>query len=59
MTTTALPQRQMASRRLRRRTNAANAYLFCSTNGCPSFLELDPATGLATCPICGLVRRVS
>jgi len=32
--------------------------IFCSTNGCASFLELDPSNGLATCPICGF-RRVT
>jgi hypothetical protein len=47
-------------RRMRRRSSAAggNGRLFCSTNGCPSFLEIDPETGLATCHICGYVRRV-
>ena len=39
---------------------AANAgRIFCSTNGCASFLELDPAASLATCPICGFTRRVN
>ncbi len=43
-------------RRLRRRTAAA-AQLYCGTNGCTSFLELDPAGDVARCPICGYVRR--
>jgi hypothetical protein len=43
-------------RRLRRRANAAGR-MYCSTNGCTSFLEIDPTTGIARCPICGLVRR--
>jgi hypothetical protein len=30
---------------------------FCRTNGCPSFLELDPTTGRASCPICGWAPR--
>jgi hypothetical protein len=49
-----------AIRRMRRRSNAATVNagrIFCSTNGCPSFLELDPTTGIATCPICGFRRR--
>ncbi len=50
-------------RRMRRRTSAAAAAnagrIFCSTNGCASFLELDPAASLATCPICGFTRRVN
>jgi transcription elongation factor Elf1 len=48
-------------RRMRRRTHAVNAAnrLFCGTNGCASFLEADPETGVATCHICGFVRRVN
>jgi hypothetical protein len=47
-------------RRMRRRSFAASGTdrLFCSTNGCPSFLQVDPESGLATCHICGFVRRV-
>ena len=45
-------------RRMRRRANAATR-IFCGTNGCPSFLEVDAETGLATCPICGYVRRTN
>jgi len=47
-------------RRMRRRTHAAGAssQLFCSTNGCASFLDLDPETGTAHCHICGFVRRI-
>lgn len=47
-----------AIRRMRRRTTAAATdRIFCSTNGCASFLEPDPSTGVATCPICGYRRR--
>lgn len=57
--TTSVAGRSHAMRRMRRRSQAATASdLFCRTNGCASFLELDPRTGNATCPICGLVRRV-
>jgi hypothetical protein len=45
-------------RRLRRRS-AATSKLYCRTNGCASFLQLDPATGVATCPICGYRRHLS
>ena len=47
-------------RRIRRRSlrPIASSRLFCGTNGCPSFLDVDPDTGLATCHICGFVRRV-
>ena len=47
-------------RRMRRRTHAVSAsnQLFCGTNGCASFLDLDPETGTAHCHICGFVRRV-
>jgi hypothetical protein len=47
-------------RRMRRRTSAAGTAArppYCSTNGCTSFLDVDPTTGTATCPICGYVRR--
>jgi hypothetical protein len=43
-------------RRLRRRT--APHRLFCSTNGCASFLELDLLGGYASCPVCGYRRRL-
>ena len=29
------------------------------TNGCASYLEVDPSTGVARCPICGYVRRTN
>jgi hypothetical protein len=45
---------------MRRRAAAAHtARFFCGTNGCASFLELDPETNAATCHICGFVRRVN
>ena len=39
-------------RRMRRRTNAVttSGRLFCGTNGCASFLELDPETGHGDLP---------
>jgi hypothetical protein len=57
--TTSVIGRASNMRRMRRRAAAANGSqrLFCSTNGCPSFLVIDPTTGVATCPICGFVRR--
>jgi hypothetical protein len=58
-TTTTIAGRASSMRRMRRRTSAANSgsRLFCGTNGCPSFLEVDPTTGVATCNICGFKRR--
>jgi hypothetical protein len=46
-------------RRLRRRASTVSAGLrpYCGTNGCASFLEVDPETGVARCPICGFIRR--
>ncbi len=41
---------------MRRRSMAIK--LYCRTNGCTSFLELQPETGLAVCPVCGFTRRV-
>jgi hypothetical protein len=55
-TTAAVTGRSAAMRRLRRRSQAAGRP-YCSTNGCTSFLEVDPVTGMATCPICGYTRR--
>jgi hypothetical protein len=52
--------RASSMRRLRRRAAAANTQTnrpFCRTNGCASFLEVDPTSGIATCPICGSTRR--
>lgn len=58
-TTTTLAGRSSSMRRMRRRTSVAmtDSRLFCGTNGCPSFLEGDPTTGVATCAICGFTRR--
>jgi transcription elongation factor Elf1 len=56
--TASAPMRAQAMRRLRRRSAAAHP-LFCSTNGCATMLRLDSSTGVATCPICGLNRRVN
>ncbi len=55
-TTASVAGRSVAMRRLRRRTSTNNR-LFCSTNGCPSFLVVDPATNVATCPICAFTRH--
>jgi len=50
--------RSSTMRRLRRRSASANTgRLFCSTNGCASFLDVDPTTGVAHCQVCGF-RRV-
>lgn len=52
--------RAAAMRRLRRRSHQAQSgnRLFCGTNGCASFLELDPESRVATCQICGFTRRL-
>jgi hypothetical protein len=56
-TTASVAGRSTAMRRLRRRANAASR-LYCSTNGCTSFLEIDADAGVARCQVCGLVRRL-
>jgi hypothetical protein len=53
----ALAGRAAADRR-RLRRSLADPRLYCSTNGCASYLELDPASGIATCAICGFRRRL-
>lgn len=50
-----LSRRSMAQRRIRR--TAANR-LFCSTNGCATYLVPDVDGRRATCPICGLQRTI-
>jgi hypothetical protein len=42
---------------MRRRSSAATR-LYCSTNGCTSFLEIDSESGVARCHVCGLVRQI-
>jgi hypothetical protein len=56
-TTTSVAGRSVAMRRMRRRTATANRP-YCSTNGCTSYLVLDPASGVARCEICGYTRRL-
>ena len=53
--------RASAMRRMRRRS--ANAHtspskLYCSTNGCTSYLVLDDDGRTAHCEICGYTRRL-
>jgi hypothetical protein len=42
-----------ARRRLLRR-----ASLYCGTNGCATFLDIDALGGVATCRICGYRRSI-
>jgi len=53
----AVAARAAADRR-RHRHSLADARLYCATNGCTTFLELDPVTGVATCQVCGFRRRL-
>ena len=57
-TTNAVAYRQSSMRRMRRRTTAATR-LYCSTNGCTSFLVLDEQSGVAHCEICGYTRKLT
>jgi hypothetical protein len=57
-TTSNLSFRAASMRRLRRRV-ASTSRLYCSTNGCPSFLEIDTENRVATCQVCGYQRRLS
>jgi hypothetical protein len=49
--------RSAAMRRQRRRTSGTGR-LFCTTNGCPSFMTIDTDRQLAHCEICGATRRL-
>ena len=51
--------RSVAMRRMRRRAGSTAATRpYCRTNGCTSFLVVDPATNVATCAICGYTRHI-
>lgn len=49
--------RSASIRRMRRRSMATK--LYCRTNGCTSFLEVQPERGVAVCPVCGYTHRLS
>ena len=53
----AIAARSADSRRLRRRS-LADDRLYCGTNGCTTYLDLDQRSGVASCPICGFRRTV-
>jgi hypothetical protein len=57
-TPAALGQRAVAQRRLRRSAadRAAGRRLLCTTNGCATYMSLDPS-GTLVCPICGNQRQ--
>jgi hypothetical protein len=50
-----MSRRSQAQRRMRR---AASQRLFCSTNGCTTYLVPDETGRHAMCPVCGLQRTV-
>ena len=50
-------QRASARRRIRRMSGSHR--LYCTTNGCTTYLQHDPLTHTATCPVCGASRTVS
>lgn len=57
-TTNAVAHRASSMRRMRRRAAHASR-LYCSTNGCTSFLVIDESNSTAHCEICGYTRRLS
>ena len=48
--------RSASIRRMRRRSMTTRFY--CRTNGCTSFLEIQPEHNRAVCPVCGYTRRL-
>jgi hypothetical protein len=56
-TSASVAGRSAAMRRLRRRSSAAGRP-YCSTNGCTSYLDVEPISRIATCPICGYTRHL-
>ena len=60
-TITQTSQRAAAMRRQHGRNGygrQAGPALYCRTNGCTTFMRLDAASGIATCPVCGARRRI-
>jgi hypothetical protein len=55
--TASVAGRSVAMRRMRRRASPSTRP-YCRTNGCTSFLVVDPTTNVATCPICGYTRHI-
>jgi hypothetical protein len=58
-TTNSVAYRSSSMRRMRRRAVNATTRLYCSTNGCTSFLVIDETAGIAQCEICGYIRRLN
>ena len=50
--------RSASIRRMRRRSMTTTR-LYCRTNGCTSFLELQPELGQAVCPVCGFAKHLN
>jgi hypothetical protein len=40
------------------RRRSMTTRLYCRTNGCASFLEVNPERGVAVCPVCGYTRTL-
>lgn len=40
------------------RRRSLSTKLYCRTNGCTSFLELQPERGIAVCPVCSYTRPI-
>ncbi len=51
--------RRLSDRRRARRRRGPTRDLYCRTNGCTTFLVLDPNGTTATCPVCGARRRIA
>jgi len=57
--TTTMTGRAAAARRMRRRATSASASrLYCATNGCTTYLVIDPNASVARCPVCQATRRL-
>ncbi len=49
-------QRASARRRIRR--TAGSHRLYCTTNGCTTYLQPEAGGQTATCPVCGASRTI-
>ena len=57
-TTNSVAYRSSSMRRMRRRAVNATTRLYCATNGCTTYLVIDPDSSVARCPVCQATRRI-
>jgi LSD1 subclass zinc finger protein len=56
--TATMSGRAAAARRLRRRAVSSTGRLYCTTNGCTTFMIVEEGSDIVRCPVCQAVRRL-